>query len=147
MISTQEHKSLNTKRHLSPPEIQAHLKGVEYIIMAAPATRSDKKAPIHFTIFLNTTDRLPEEIQTDVLEKFAEQYKITDIHDLFSQLDAVAFSLTTQETPMPLHLFKQEDKKALPHGTMHIMDFEGDSTEFNEAKEQDLTGWSYSYND
>ena len=147
MISTQEHKVLNTKRHLSPSEIHAHLKGIEYIIMAAPATRNERKAPIHFTIFLNTNDRLPEEIQSAVLEKFAKQYKITEIHDLFSQLDAVAFSLTGQETPMPLHLFKQEDKKALPHGIMYIMDFEGDSTEFTEAKEKDLTGWSYSYND
>ncbi len=146
MISTQEHPSLNTKRHLSPGEIQTHLEGVEYIIMAAPATRNDRKAPIHFTIFLNTTDRLPEEVQTAVLEKFAEQYSITEIHDLFSQLDAVAFSMTTQDTPMPLHLFKAEDKRALPHGTMYIMDFEGDSDEFKEAKEQDLTGWSYSYN-
>jgi len=146
MISTQEHQSLNTKRHLSPPEIQAHLEGVEYIIMAAPATRNDRKAPIHFTIFLNTTERLPEEVQTTVLEKFAKQYKITNIEDLFSQLDGVAFSMTTQDTPMPLHLFKQEDKRALPHTIMHIIDFEGDSNEFKEAKEQDLTGWSYSYN-
>jgi len=145
-VQTQQHQALDTKRHLNKQEIDKHLQGVEYIIMAAPSTRDAQKAPIHFTIFLNTQDKLPEEIQTAVLEKFAAQYNITEIHDLFSRLDAVAFAETTQETPMPLHLFKNEDKRTLPHTIMHIMDFEGDSPDFKEPKEQDLTGWSYAYN-
>jgi len=141
----QTHESLQTQRYLTPQEITMHLDGAEYIIMAAPTTRDNAKAPIHITIFLNTTDQLPTEIQQAVLAKFADQYKLTNIQDIFSQIDAVAFAVTNQETYMPMHLFKDEDKKALDHTLMHIIDFEADSTNFNEAKEGS-TGWSYSYN-
>jgi len=141
----QKHEPLTTQRHLTPDEITTHLDSVEYIIMAAPTTRDNAKAPIHITLFLNTTDELPMEIQQAVLEKFAEQYKLTNIQDVFSHIDAVAFAVTNQETYMPMHLFKDEDKKALDHTLMHIIDFEADSVDFNEAKEGS-TGWSYSYN-
>jgi len=141
----QKHEALKTQRYLNKAEIAAHLNGVEYIIMAAPSTRQDAKAPIHFTIFLNTTDILPQEVQQAILEKFAAQYKLFNISDVFSQIDAVAFAITNQETPMPMHLFKADDKKALEHGFMHILDFEADSNDFKEAK-SGSTGWSYSYN-
>jgi len=141
----QKHEALKTQRYLNKAEIEAHLNGVEYIIMAAPSTRQDAKAPIHFTIFLNTTDILPQEVQQAILEKFAAQYKLFNISDIFSQIDAVAFAITNQETPMPMHLFKDDDKKSLEHGFMHILDFEADSNDFKEAK-SGSTGWSYSYN-
>lgn len=141
----QTHEALKTQRYFDKAEIAAHLEGVEYIIMAAPSTRQDAQAPIHITIFLNTTDDLPPQIQQAVLEKFAAQYKLFNISDIFSQIDAVAFAVTDQDTPMPMHLFKDEDKKNLPHGLMHIIDFEADSEDFKEAK-SGSTGWSYSYN-
>ena len=141
----QTHEAIRTEHYLTPAEIEAHLDGVEYIIMAAPTTRDNPRTPIHFTIFLNTTDVLPHEIQEAILGKFAEQYKITNIQDVFSQIDAVAFAVTNQDTNMPMHLFKDDDKKNLEHGFMHIIDFEADSVDFGEAK-AGSTGWSYSYN-
>lgn len=141
----QTHEALKTKRYFEREEIENHLNGVEYIIMAAPTTLDDAKAPIHITIFLNTTEILPREIQEAIIDKFADQYKLFNISDVFSQIDAVAFALTNQETPMPMHLFREEDKKELPHSFMHIIDFQADSPDFQEAK-AGSTGWSYSYN-
>ncbi|MCJ7764772.1 MAG: hypothetical protein MUP09_02405, partial [Thiovulaceae bacterium] len=114
----QKHEALKTQRYFEKAEIETHLKGVEYIIMAAPTTRDNAQAPIHFTIFLNTRETLAPEIQQAVLEKFATQYKLSNISDIFSQIDAVAFAVTNQETPMPMHLFKESDKKELPHTLM-----------------------------
>ncbi len=139
-------EALKAEKYLSPAEIESHLDGVEYIIMAAPAVRDGAKGPIHFTLFLNTKDPLPPEIQPAVLDKFAAQYGITGISDLFSQLDRVAFAETSQQTPMPLHLYTMQEKAALPSTVMYVMDFEGDSDNFPEVKERQLTGWTYSYN-
>ncbi|OQX59743.1 MAG: hypothetical protein B5M52_02530 [Helicobacteraceae bacterium 4484_230] len=141
----EKYDAIRVEDYIDKAQIEEHLKNVEYIIMAAPSTREDAKAPIHFTIFLNTQESLPPQIQEAVLDKFAREYKISKISDLFSSLDAAAFVKTSQQTLMPLHLYKDNDKKNLPHTTMYIMDFEGDSTEFKEAKEKGLTGWSYSY--
>lgn len=141
----QQHQSIKAEHYLTPAEIEAHLDGVEYIIMAAPTTRDNPTTPIHFTIFLNTTDELPVDIQQAILDKFAQQYKLTNIVDVFSQIDAVAFAKTNLGSVMPMHLFKEDDKKALDHAFMHILDFEADSVDFQEAK-TGSTGWSYSYN-
>lgn len=140
-----ENQALKTEKYLSPAEIAAHLEGVEYIVMAAPALRENAKAPIHITLFLNTHDALPQPIQQAILDRFSEQYGLRGISDLFSQPDRVAFAMTTQETPMPLHLFKPEDKMSLPSTLMFVMDFETDSDNFPEVKEKQLTGWTYSY--
>ena len=137
-------KALQAEKYLSKPEIDAHLDGVEYIIMAAPTTRDNPRTPIHFTIFLNTTDELPHEIQEAILGKFAQQYKMTNIVDVFSQLDAVAFAETNLDSVMPMHLFKDETKKELDHTIMHVIDFEADAEGFGEVK-AGSTGWSYSY--
>lgn len=144
-MSTQ-HQTLKAESHLTPHEIAAHLEGVEYIIMAAPSTREGAKGPIHFTIFLNTADPLPAEVVPAVLEKFAAQYGIVNICELFSQTDRVAFARTSQSTPMPLHLFTPEEKRQMPSTTMYVMDFEADSEDFPEVKEKQLTGWTYAYN-
>ena len=141
----QTHETLKTEHYLSGREIAEHLEGVEYIVMAAPAVRDEAKAPIHFTLFLNTREMLPPDIQQAVLEKFADQYGFTGISELFSQPDRVAFAVTTQKTPMPLHLFTPEDKMRLPSTVMFIMDFEADSEHFPEVKEKQLTGWTYAY--
>ena len=142
---TQEHQALKTEQYLSPAEIASHLKGVEYIVMAGPALRDNAKAPIHFTLFLNTAEMLPPDIQQAVLDKFADDYGFRNIADLFSQPDRVAFAVTTQQTPMPLHLFKPEEKMQLPSTVMFVMDFEADSDNFPEVKEKQLTGWTYAY--
>lgn len=140
-----QHRTLKTTEYLSEAEIKEHLKDVEYIIKAAPSVRDDAKAPLHITVFLNTQDMLPPDIQKAVLNKFAAQYGLSRISDLFSQPDRVAFALTSMDTPMPLHLFKAEDKRRLPSTTMFIMDFEADSDQFPEVKQDQLTGWSYAY--
>ena len=142
---TREHPALKTESYLSPEAIVSHLEGVEYIMMAAPAVRKNARAPIHFTLFLNTQDALPEPIRDAVLEKFAAQFGLRGISDLFSQPDRVAFAVTAQENPMPLHLFKPEDKLRLPSTVMFVMDFEADSDNFPEVKAKQLTGWTYSY--
>jgi len=138
-------KALQAENYLSATEIENHLDGVEYIMMAAPTTRDNPNTPIHFTIFLNTTDVLPTDVQHAILDKFAMQYKISNIYDVFSQIDAVAFAETNLDSVMPMHLFKDDDKKELEHTMMHIIDFEANAEEFGEVK-AGSTGWSYSYN-
>jgi hypothetical protein len=139
--------SLDAHKHLQESEIISHLKNVEYIIMAAPNPDERSKSPIHFTIFLNTSDALPQDIQAAVLDKFCHQYHITKVDHLLSELAKVGFAETREETLMPMHLFKPEDQQNIPGVIMHIMDFLGDSTGFDEVKKEDQTGWSYSYNE
>jgi hypothetical protein len=139
-------EALKTNKYLDTNEIQEHLKNVEYIIMAAPAPEHFKDTPIHFTIFLNTSDSLPQEIQTAVLNKFLEENGIGKPQELMSQIMAVGFAETVQETPMPMLLVKPQDINSIPHTAMFVMDFLADSSNFSEAKDKSLTGWSYSYN-
>lgn len=139
-------EAIKTLRYLEPGEIQKHLNGVEYIIMAAPAPDNFKETPIHFTFFLNTPEKLPKDIQEAILDKFLDENSITNPKELMSQIMPVGFSESIQETPMPLLLVKQEDMNSIPHAPMFVMDFLADSDNFSEAKNQSLTGWSYSYN-
>ena len=71
----QEVKPLKIHSYLSPSEIQAHLEKVEFIIMAAPSLLPSPALPIHFTIILNTSDPIPEEIKPLILEKFSQEHK------------------------------------------------------------------------
>jgi len=139
-------KAIKTDKYLSLDEIQEHLKNVEYVIMAAPAPEQFTQTPIHFTIFLNTDDNLPKDIQKEILDKFLLENKINNPTKLMSQLMPVGFSSSAQDTPMPLLLVDPKDQKSIPFAIMFVMDFLADSTEFYEAKEHSLTGWSYSYN-
>ncbi|QOP45208.1 hypothetical protein [Sulfurimonas paralvinellae] len=139
-------KAIKTERYLSLEDIKKHLQNVEYIIMAAPAPDTFKQTPIHFTIFLNTADTIPKDIQDAILDKFRDEHKIGEPAELLSQLMPVGFAISSaQDTPMPLLLVKPEDQRSIPHVPMHVMDFLADSDEFFEAKEKNLTGWSYSY--
>lgn len=139
-------KAIKTDHYLNQKEIKEHLKNVEYIIMAAPAPDTFKETPIHFTIFLHTDEKLPNEIQEAVLEKFRKEHKIGKPAELMSQLMPVGFAISkAHDTPMPMLLVKPEDQKSIPHAVMHVMDFLADSDAFNEAKKENLTGWSYSY--
>lgn len=145
MENAPDFEALQTKRYLTVDEIEEHLKGVEFIIMAAPAPDQFETTPIHITIFLNTQEQLPPDIKAAVFDKFCDDYKITQTAETISQLLPVGFAATAQETPMPLLLIKAEDVHSVPHTTMHVIDFLGDSSEFEEAKRDNLTGWSYSY--
>ncbi|MFK5937785.1 MAG: hypothetical protein QM497_05230 [Sulfurimonas sp.] len=139
-------KAIKTDTYLDPIEINNHLKKVNYIIMAAPAPEVFKNTPIQFTIFLNTDNDLPQEAQNAVLEKFLKEQKIGKPSELMSRLMPVGFALSTaQDTPMPLLLVDPQDQKSIPYHVMFVMDFLADSDAFSEAKENSLTGWSYSY--
>lgn len=142
-----EAKAIQTNKYLEVDEIKKHLANVEYAIMATSAPDKFVDTPIHFTIFLNTQDRLPEEIQEAVLNKFLDENGITNPSELLSQLMPVGFGVNTQQdTPMPMLLVKSEDQRSVPHVPMFVMDFLADSNNFYEAKTHKLTGWSYSYN-
>ena len=141
-----EAKAINTDKYFDPIEISQHLENVEYIIMAAAAPTHFKDTPIHFTIFLNTSDNLPKDVQEAVLDKFLEDNKIGTPVELMSQIMPVGFSMSAQDTPMPLLLVKPEDQRSIPYAPMFVMDFLADSSNFFEAKEHKLTGWTYSYN-
>jgi hypothetical protein len=141
-----EAKAIKTLKYLNISEIQKHLNSVEYVIMATPAPEHFKDTPIHFTIFLNTSDDLPKEIQKSIFDKFLDENEIINPIEIMSQIMPVGFSEGSQETPMPLLLVKQEDMRAIPNVPMLVMDFLADSENFSEAKDKSLTGWTYSYN-
>ncbi len=138
-------QAINTDTYLEPEEIQKHLENVEYIIMATPAPSHFKDTPIHFTIFLNTQDEFPQDIKNAILDKFCDENSITNPTEVMSQLMPVGFGKSVQDTPMPILLVKPEDQKSIPYVVMHVIDFLGDSDKFYEAKQEGLTGWSYSY--
>jgi len=137
---------IQTDTYFGVDEIQKHLQNVEYIIMAAPAPSKFTDTPIHFSIFLNTQDEFAQEIKDAILDKFLSDYEIKNPSNVMSQLMPVGFSMSKQDTPMPLLLIKQEDQRSIPYSVMHVIDFLADSDKFNEAKIEKLTGWSYSYN-
>lgn len=138
--------AINTDTYLEPVEIKKHLENVEYIIMAASAPSNFKDTPIHFTIFLNTDEKLPADIAEAVLDKFLDENSIGKPCELMSQPMPVGFGKSdAQDTPMPLLLVKPEDQRSIPYAVMYVMDFLADSDKFSEAKNDALTGWSYSY--
>jgi len=141
-----EAKAIVTDKYFDPVEIQKHLENVEYIIMAAPAPEQFKDTPIHFTIFLNTEDKLPQDVKNAILDKFMDENKMKNAKEVMSQTMPVGFSMSAQDTPMPLLLVKQEDQMSIPYAVMHVIDFLADSENFYEAKTHKLTGWTYSYN-
>lgn len=140
----QEMKPLNIQSYLSYNEIEKLLDGVEYIMMAAPSLVKDAH-PIHFSIILNTSDPIPEEVKPMIFEKFCKEHNITATSHLLSNLERIAFAMTSQETPMPRHLIDDAEARTIPWRLLHIIDFLGDSEKFKEAKDG-LSGWSYSYN-
>ncbi|MDT8339007.1 MAG: hypothetical protein RQ763_07390 [Sulfurimonas sp.] len=142
-----EAKAIRTTRYLDIDEINEHLKNVEYIMMAASSPEHFKESPIHFTIFLNTSDNLPKDIQDAVLDKFLEENGIRNPIEVMSRIMPVGFSEGSHETLMPLLLIKKEDMTTVPHVPMFVFDFLADSDNFYEAKEKSLTGWSYNYSD
>lgn len=140
----QEMQALKINSYLSTGEIANLLKKVEYILMASPSMMVDE-LPIHFTIILNTSDVIPEEVKPLILEKFCRELDITKTSHMLSNRERIAFAMTTQETPMPKHIVDDAEANTIPWTLLHIIDFLGDSNGFKEAKDG-LSGWSYSYN-
>ncbi len=140
-----EAKAIKTTKYLSVDEIEKLLENVEYIMMAAPAPDTFAEAPIHFTIFLNTTQELPEGIKEAVLGKFLAENGIKNPLHVMSKLAPVGFATTEQNTPMPMLLIQPQDIFSIPHKYLHVIDFLGDSDNFEEVKRDSLTGWSYAY--
>ncbi|HZF70406.1 hypothetical protein [Sulfuricurvum sp.] len=140
----QEMKALTVNSYLASSEITKLLDNVEYILMASPSMMVDE-LPIHFTIILNTSEILPEEVKPLIFEKFCRELGITATSHILSNRERIAFALTTQETPMPKHIVDDAEANTIPWTLLHIIDFLGDSEGFKEAKDG-LSGWSYSYN-
>lgn len=141
-----EAKPIVTDKYFEMDEVNKHLENVDYIIMAAPAPEKFIDAPIHFTIFLNTSDKFPEDVKKAILDKFMDENGITNAKEVLSQVMPVGFSMSAQDTAMPLLLVRREDQASIPYALMHVMDFLGNSDNFYEAKTHKLTGWTYSYN-
>jgi len=141
-----EAKAIVTDKYFNKEEIENHLKNVEYIIMAAPAPEQFKDTPIHFSIFLNTDEKLPQDVKDAILSKFMDENRMSNAKEVMSQVMPVGFSMSSQDTAMPLLLVKQEDQMSIPYALMHVIDFLADSDNFYEAKTHNLTGWTYSYN-
>jgi len=141
----QDIQPLKIHTYLSLGEIQKHLEGVEFIIMAAPSLMAPPVLPIHFTIILNTPDPIPEEAKPLIVEKFCREHGITATSDLIFEPARIAFAMTAQETPMPRHILDPSEANMVPWVGLQIIDFLGDAEGFKEAKDG-LSGWSYSYN-
>lgn len=139
-----EIKPLQINGYLGREEIASHLGNVEYIVMAAPSMLDAPRLPIHFTIFLNTADPIPEPVKAAIFEKFCREHAITATSDLLFEPGRVAFAFTSQETPMPRHLLDPAEANMIPWVVLQVIDFLGDSREFKEVKEG-FSGWSYSY--
>ncbi|MBV5320727.1 MAG: hypothetical protein JZU62_03495 [Sulfuricurvum sp.] len=140
----QEMQPLKVNSYLSAGEIKTLLENVEYILMAEPSMMVDE-LPIHFTIILNTSDVIPDEVKPLILEKFSRELGISATSHVLSNRERIAFAMTTQETPMPKHIVDDAEANSIPWTLLHIIDFLGDSDGFKEAKDG-LSGWSYSYN-
>jgi hypothetical protein len=141
-----EAKPIVTDKYFNMAEIEKHLKNVDYIIMAAPAPTKFTQTPIHFTIFLNTAEQFPQDVKSAILDKFMDENGMSNAQEIMSQTMPVGFSMSAQDTAMPLLLVKQEDQMSIAHAPMHVIDFLADSDNFYEAKTHNLTGWTYSYN-
>ena len=140
-------QSIETQKYYDIIEIKQNLKNVEYIIMAQPAPKQFADTPIHFTIFLNTSENIPKEIQDDIFNRFLNNEGIYNTKELMMRIMPVGFSLGAQDTPMPLLIVRPEDMQEIPNTPMFVMDFLADSENFMEAKTHALTGWTYSYAD
>ena len=142
----QNQEMLKTQKWLSVEEINDNLKGVEFILMAAPTMDNDASTPIHFTLYLNTQELLPDEIVSKVFDKFCDDYKITKVRDMINGLLPVAFALNDRDTAMPLlFLGGRENESEHEYIHLYVFDFEGNAKEFKEGKTESKTGWTYSY--
>jgi hypothetical protein len=113
--------------------------------MASPSLQSAPDPSLHFTFILNTADKIPDPIKEQLLEKFCFDYNITSMKHVLNNRERIAFAMTSQDTPMPRHIIDDAEANTIPWTLLHIIDFLGESEDFQEAKDG-LSGWSYSYN-
>ena len=95
---------------------------------------------------LGISIEIPKEIQEDIMNKFLLNEGISDPAEVMIRIMPVGFSEGAQDTPMPLLIVRPQDMDDIPHTPMLVMDFLADSDNFFEAKNENLTGWTYSYN-
>ncbi len=134
-------KSIEIKGYLNHSEIDALLDGVEYIVSVAPSMMANE-LPLHFSIFLNTTEEIPPQYKDAVFDKFCQELRVSESSHLLSTLAPIAFAITAQESPMPRYLIDPNEAMQIPHKKLHLIDFLGDSEQFPQAKDG-LSGWSY----
>jgi hypothetical protein len=140
-----EIKPLSINTYLSHNEIQTLLENVDFIVMASPSLQSAPEPSLHFTFILNTADKIPDPIKDQLLEKFCFDYNIMNTKHVLNNRERIAFAMTSQDTPMPRHIIDDAQANTIPWTLLHIIDFLGESEDFQEAKDG-LSGWSYSYN-
>jgi hypothetical protein len=140
-----EIKPLSVNTYLSHSEIQTLLENVDFIVMASPSLQSERDPSLHFTFILNTAELIPDAVKSQLLEKFCFDYNITDMKHVLNNRERIAFAMTAQDTPMPQHIVDDAQANTIPLSLLHIIDFLGESEDFQEAKDG-LSGWSYSYN-
>jgi len=137
---------LKTEKWLNVAEIDENLLNVEYIVSASPTPGADPSLPIHFTIYLNTKDVLPEDIIEQVFNKFAKELEIFKVNDMIQGVLPVAFSLNGQAEAMPMVILDNSAiQSELETTSMYVYDFEGNAKGFQECKTQSKSGWTYSY--
>ncbi|MFA6760044.1 MAG: hypothetical protein WCR69_03235 [Sulfuricurvum sp.] len=135
-------EAIKTIRYLEHSEIVEYLDGVQFIIMTEPSPSSFVGTPLHFSLFLHTSEALPPHIVTAVLDKFVKDYEISNVQKVIAEPMSVGFSVGTQETHMPLLITKSDELSSIPHITMFVIDFVGDSPNFENAK-KGFSGWVY----
>ncbi len=111
------------------------------MISALPTPINDRS--LHVSIFLNTKEKLSDNIQKEILQKFYHDYDFFDIDELLSQLMNVGFANTSHDTAMPMLLLTPQDKISIPNIILHVMDFLANSNDFKDIVAKKLTGWSY----
>jgi len=137
---------LKTEKWLNLAEIDANLLNVEYIVSVNPTPGRDATLPIHFTIYLNTKEVLPQDIAEQVFSKFSKELEIFKVHDMIQGILPVSFSLNGQDKAMPMVILDGSDiESKLETTQMYVYDFEGNAQGFKECKTESKSGWTYSY--
>ncbi len=139
----QQYPSIKIKSYLTHQQILINLQDISYIAMIAPTPKEDLKAPLHVSMFLNTDEKLPKEVQKSIFDKFCKDCKLFNATDILSQIMPVGFADTGHDSAMPMLLIKSQDQMSIPHIPMFVLDFLADSDEFTDTKTKGLTGWSY----
>ncbi len=140
---------LHTEKWLNDSEIFKLLSNVEYIVMAQPNLDESSQANIHFTLFLNTAEDLPQEIISQILDKFSRENSLSMIGTVKHLVMDIYFAQTNQPTPMPYYNADNSQMDVEEAGSIKnlILDFTAKGSKGYEKIKEGLTGWSYVYND
>lgn len=139
-------EAIKSIRYLEHSEILQNLEGVEYIVFVEPSPSEFIDTPLHFTLFLNTSQELPSHIVKLVVDKFIKQHSIFNPQKMLASLMSVGFSVGTQQKHMPLLITKPEELSQIPHISLFVIDFVANSQMFDDVKSKGISGWSYVLN-